>query len=463
MLPTLVAENVRRYRLFEPGMHIGVAVSGGADSVCLLHVLLELAPQWNLRLSVLHLNHGLRGKESCQDEQFVREVAARLGVPAIVRAVDVGASDDNLEQAGRNARRAFFREQLASTDIARVATGHTCNDQAETVLFRFLRGSGGAGLAAIRPVTADGLVRPLLDVSRAEVEKYLRSGGIPWREDSSNASPQFARNRLRHSLLPQLASEWNPAIVETLHRTAEWALAEEEYWDGEIDRLAAQFLVEREGAVLVRGETLRQLPVAAARRLVRRCLERVKGDLRGVEFRHIVAIVKLAGAPVGHGRVQAPGVEVERSLDWLRFIDFEANRRAPSGYRLTALVPGIVRVPGTGIAISLELIEKAETLEPPDSVYNDDEGWVDWSTLSGSLEVRNWRPGDRYRPKDRAGEEKIKTLFQKARIPRWERRHWPVVTDGSAIVWARQFGVAMPFAANSGSTMLMRIRETGAP
>jgi tRNA(Ile)-lysidine synthase len=347
--------------------------------------------------------------------------------------------------------------------MARIATGHTLNDQAETVLFRFLRGSGTAGLAAIRPVTAEGLVRPLLAVSRAEVEQFLRARGIAWRDDSSNADRRFARNRIRHRLLPQLAAEWNPAIAETLHRTAEWSLAEEEYWEAEIGRLAAQFLIERGGAVLVRTEILRDLPLAVARRLVRRAVEMAKGDLRGVDFSHIAAVLKIACSPLGHGRVQAPGVEAERSLDWVRFVNTGAARKAFAGYRLPAPVPGVVRVPGTGILISLELVEKPETFGAAYSVYNGDKGWVDGRALSGSLEIRNWRPGDQYQPKGSAGEEKIKTLFQKARIPRWERRHWPVLTDGSAIVWARQFGAAAPFAANSASTILLRIRETEAP
>jgi tRNA(Ile)-lysidine synthase len=274
---------------------------------------------------------------------------------------------------------------------------------------------------------------------------------------------QFARNRIRHQLLPQLAREWNPGIRETLHRAADWALAEEQYWDAEIGRMAGQFLVEREGTVLVRAEILVQLPLAVARRLVRRALERAKGDLLGVDFGHIAAIMKLASSPLGHGRVQAPGVGVERSLDWLRFLSSSGARDACSGYRLAAPVPGLVRVPGTGIAISLELLEKAETLELPDSVYNSGTGCVDWRILSGSLQIRNWRPGDQYQPKGSAGEEKIKTLFQKARIPRWERRHWPVVTDGSAIVWARKFGAAMRFAATPACTTVLRIREAGTP
>ena len=462
MLLARVAETIRRYRMFEPGQHVGVAVSGGADSVCLLHLLLELAPTWELQLSLLHLNHGLRGEESRQDEQFVRDLAARLGLPATVRAVDVAASPDNLEQAGRDARLAFFRDRIAAGGMQRIAVGHTRNDQAETVLFRFLRGSGGAGLAAIRPVTEDGIVRPLLAVDRADVEAYLRAHGIAWREDSSNQSVQFARNRIRHRLLPQLAHEWNPAIGESLARTADWALAEEEYWSAEIGRVAAEHLIERDGAVLMRVESLRQLPLAVARRLVRHALERTKGDLRGIDFGHIAAILEMAAAQVGHGRVQAPGVEAMRSFDWLRCSRPGANRRGAGGYRLTATVPGTVRVPGTEIAISLELIEKAETLEVPQSVYNSETGFVDWCSLSGSLEIRSWKPGDQYQPRGSTGEEKIKTLFQKARIPRWERCQWPVVTDGSEIVWARQFGPAASFTASPDCSVVLRIREVPA-
>ena len=462
MLFSRIAGTVRRYRMFEPGQSVGVAVSGGADSVCLLHALLELSAQWDLRLCVLHLNHGLRGEESDADEQFVSDLAAKLGLRAIVRSVNLAVAEGNLEQAARQARLEFFGQQRAA-GLARIATGHTASDQAETVLFRFLRGSGGAGLAAIRPVTSQGLVRPLLQVERAEVEQFLRERGIHWREDSSNTSLRFARNRIRHTLLPQLASEWNPAIGDALRRTADWALAEESYWDGEIGRLANQFLGKRDGAAFLRAEVLSELPLAVGRRLVRHALEYAKGDLRGVEFSHIDAVVKLAGSAVGHGRVQAPGVEVERSLDWLRFVHSDGTRSATAGYRLAASVPGLVGVPGTGISISLELIEKAETLGPSNSVYNEGTGWVDWCILSSSLEIRNWRPGDHYQPKGSAGEEKIKVLFQKARIPRWERRQWPIMTDGSAIVWARQFGAAMPFAATAASKTLLRIRELVTP
>jgi tRNA(Ile)-lysidine synthase len=338
-----------------------------------------------------------------------------------------------------------------------VALGHTRNDQAETVLFRFLRGAGTAGLAGIRPVTDGGIVRPLLEIDRSEVEGFLRSRGIVWREDSTNASPEFARNRLRRGLLPQLAREWNPAIVENLSRTADWALAEEAYWEGEIDQLAPQALTEREGAVLVRAKTLTALPLATARRLVRRAIERAKGDLRGIDFGHVAQVLDLAANREGHGRLQSTGLDILRSFEWLRFS--RPGVRRPD-FQATAQVPGVVRVPGSGVEISLELIERTESSDGPHSVYNEDEtSCLDWCSLSGPLEIRNWRPGDHYQPRGSAGAEKIKTFFQDARIPLWERRNWPILLNGPSIVWARRFGPASAFAARSDSRVLLVVRE----
>jgi tRNA(Ile)-lysidine synthase len=461
-----IVHTIERHRMFHPGQSVGVAVSGGADSVCLLHALLELAPEWDLRLSVLHLNHGLRGPESRQDAEFVRELAARLGLPFLIREADVAASSDNLEQAGRLARLAFFDEMLAAGDVARVALGHTRSDQAETVLFRFLRGSGTAGLAGIRPVTSPGIVRPLIEIERSQVVEFLRHRGIAWREDSSNAALQFARNRIRHQLLPHLAAEWNPAIVQTLAHTADWALAEEAYWEAEIDRLADGHFTQSPGAVLVRVDVLLALPLAAARRLVRRAMERVKSNLRGVDFRHVAAVLELASSSSGSGRLQAPELDICRSFEWLRFSrrqgNSQGNHHLGSGYRLAAAVPGILPVPGTSLAFSLELIEKAETSEASNYVYNNEVGCLDWQRLSGSLELRNWRPGDQYQPSGSTGKEKIKTLLQQARIPSWERRHWPVLTDGASIVWVRLFGPAAEFAAGPGSSLILKIREVTA-
>lgn len=448
-----VRATIDRHGMLHAGQRVGVAVSGGADSVCLLHVLRELAPQWELRLHVLHLNHRLRGEESDQDAEFVRRLAAELELPATIGEADLAGSRDNLEQAARHARLEFFR----AANLDRVAVGHTRSDQAETVLFRFLRGSGTAGLAGIRPVTSDGIVRPLLDVDRADVEQFLRERSIPWRDDSTNAAARFARNRIRHDLLPQLAREWNPEIAARLAQTADWAQAEEAYWDQELDRLAADCLQEKDGAVLLRAPRLAELPVAAGRRLVRRAIGRTRGDLRGIDFGHAEAVLQMSRQAQGWGHATLPGVCAVRSFEWIRLA--RPTPAAPP-YRLPAPVPGTVSL--AGACISLELIEKTETFQTFESVYNGGMGCVDWHRLPSCLEFRNWMPGDRYQPSGSTGTEKIKTLFQRARIPVWERRNWPVLWDGSEIVWARRFGPSAQFAANSTSRVILQIRESPA-
>jgi tRNA(Ile)-lysidine synthase len=447
--------------MFPPGCRVGVAVSGGADSVCLLHVLNELRPRWDLRLSVLHLDHGLRGEESRGDARFVAELAASLGLEVHIREWDVRGmareSGDNLEQAARKARQEFFLEFLAAGRLDRVALGHTRSDQAETVLFRFLRGAGTAGLAGIRPVTAEGLVRPLLGVERREVEAYLRERGLLWREDSTNADVTFDRNRIRHQLLPALEREWNPALAATLANMADWALEEEAWWEGHVARLAAEHLVSRPPAVLVRADALAALPPAAARRLLRHAIERVKGDLRGIDFEHIRTILEMASAGEGHGRTQAPGVDVMRSFEWLRIAPREAGRERD--FRLALSTPGRVKLPD-GSLLCAELIEMAGPTAMSDSVYNGTRGCLDWERLKCALAVRNWRPGDQYQPIGHPCEERLKLLFQKERIPLWERRTWPVlVTGGEAIVWSRRFGGATAYAAGPESRVTLSIYE----
>ncbi|MFN7995040.1 MAG: tRNA lysidine(34) synthetase TilS [Bryobacteraceae bacterium] len=456
-----VVRIITRYSMFLPGHRVGVAVSGGVDSVCLLHILHGLAAQWDLRLTVLHLNHRLRGEESEGDAVFVRDLAAQLGLSFESGEADVAAicreTGENLEQAARAARLDFFRRFLGTT-LDRVALGHTRSDQAETVLFRFLRGAGTAGLSGIRPITETGLVRPLLDIERKETEGYLRELGIPWREDSTNASADFARNRIRAGLLPQLTQEWNPALTETLAHMADWAQSEEAYWGAELDRLAPEYLTVRPPAVLLRTHSIQELGPAAARRLLRRALEMVKGDLRGIGFAHLEAILDLAASREGHGRLQIPGLDIFRSFEWLRVAPPGSDTLENRNYRESLPVPGSTRVPGQDMVIHSELTETTNVTGMSGSVYNDEVGCLDWSLLSGPLEVRNWRPGDQYQPAGHEGVEKIKVLFHQARIPLWERRHWPIVTQGDAIVWARRFGPAARFAARPGVHPVLTLR-----
>jgi tRNA(Ile)-lysidine synthase len=190
---------------------------------------------------------------------------------------------------------------------------------------------------------------------------------------------------------------------------------------------------------------------------VRRAIERAKGNLRGIDFGHVAKVLELAATREGDGRLQSTGLDIRRSFEWLRFSRPSAK---PHDYQATAPVPGVVRVPAAGIEISLELIERTEFSGGGHSVYNEGEtSCLDWCSLSGPLQFRNWRPGDQYQPRGAAGVEKIKTFFQEARIPIWERRNWPILLDGPSIVWTRKFGPAAAFVARPESRVLLVVRE----
>jgi tRNA(Ile)-lysidine synthase len=378
-----------------------------------------------LPVTVLHVNHELRGGDSDDDERFVQSLAESLGLSCLVHHAPVG--DGNLEQEAREARYGWFRSLIREGAVAEVALGHTQSDQAETVIFRFLRGAGTSGLAGIRPRTKDGLFRPLLSLTREEIRDSLHSRGIPWREDASNSNLDFARNRIRCELLPLLTRDWNPALSKSLAQTADWALAEESYWDKTMARLARKFFRGAPPDLLVRWPG--SLPLAVQRRLIRHALRDVKGDLLQIEFGHVEAIRTLRS-----GRLSLPGLEVERSFEWLRI--------ARPGPRTNEI----------NLNIRLELLSA-------ESVYNENKHQLDWGLVSGPLALRTWRPGDRYQRVGRPKEERLKLLFQKARIPVWERRSWPVLLCGNSIAWTREFGAAAGLGRTGTTRIVLLIHD----
>lgn len=438
---------MQHYGMIPAGRGIGVAVSGGADSVFLLRALHELG----LAATVLHINHGLRGVESDRDEEFVRDLATRCGLSIHVFVAPVFTG--NTEQEARRFRYDFFAEHIAAGHCEAVATGHTLDDQAETVLYRFLRGAGTAGLSGIRPVTESGIVRPLIELRRDEIRAWLEERAFAWREDRSNLDAEFARNRIRLRHLPDLAASLNPALPEVLAATAIWARGEEDYWGAELDRLEAQYLQSPPEIVLIRTEAFLNLPVAAQRRLLRRGIERVRGSLRTIDFRHIEAMRAMMETREGSGRMQLPGLDIYRSFDWLRLAPVGFDSRLPRDFETPLPVPGRTTLPERKLTIEMQLVRAP-------GVYNRNEvEGLDWERCAGSLLLRNWRPGDQFHPRGRSGSEKIKTLFQEFRVPLWERRTWPVIARGDSILWTRRFGVARDFAAGAESRDVLVIRE----
>ena len=441
-----IAATIERYGMLAAGRRIGVAVSGGADSAFLLHALHEAG----LAAAVLHVNHRLRGAESDADEAFVRDLALRFQLPAHV--LDAPVATGNMEQEARHARYEFFAGQIGAGNCDAVATGHTLDDQAETVFYRFIRGAGTAGLSGILPVTRSGIIRPLIEMRRSDIREWLTGRNIAWREDRSNSNTELLRNRIRLLHLPELAASLNPALPELLASTASWARAEEEYWAEELDRLEPLYLIIKPETVLINTKQFLELAAAVQRRLLRRAIQRVRGSLRAIDFRHVEAIRAMMATREGSGRIQLPDLDVYRSFDWLRLGPVGFDSRLERDFEAPLLIPGRTHIPERMITIEIELIGKSD-------VYNDGEQGLDWDRHAGSLLLRNWRPGDQYQRRGRFVAEKIKTLFQEFRVPLWERRSWPVIVRGGSILWTRRFGVAREFAAGPESRNILMIRE----
>lgn len=433
--------------LLRPGLRLAVGVSGGADSVALLRALAERSRELGLVLHVAHLHHGLRGEEADADLAFVCSLAQRLGLPFHEAHVDTateaaphaaaGKPLETIEEAARRLRYGWFRQLMSAGTVDAVATAHTRDDQAETVLAKFLRGAWTEGFSAIHPVVEHpegSILRPLLQASRADVEAYLSALGQDWREDSSNRHLTFTRNRIRHELLPLLET-WNPRLRDHLAQMAELARDEEIWWQAEVARLAPQVLltgrpVRGGGRAASEGLALdisrmAELPVAVQRRLLRYALGQLGAatDFPGTESLRALALTGRAGQKCE----LAQGLRAERTHRELRLSIQSAT--APAKESETAFPPATVPVPGEvsapAFAVHLRIeVSPRRTPSKPETAL-----------------LRNWKPGDRVQLRHSNGPRKVKEILERLKVTGAARAVWPVLELEGKILWMQ--GVAV--------------------
>ncbi len=457
-LPQSVLDYIRREGLLHPGDRVAVAVSGGADSVALLRILLELRHELGVVLSVVHFNHKLRGTEADADEQFVAKLAHQHRLEFHQGGGDVAAHARihhlSTEAAARQLRYQFFRQLLAEKMLNRIATGHTLDDQAETVLLRIVRGAGTRGLAGIYPrLSVNGsessIIRPLLQTRHARLEGYLKEIAQDWREDSSNRDLRYARNRLRHGILPRLERTLNPAVREALAETADIARSEEAYWESEVARVLPE--IWQASCRTLNPASLKAQPLALRRRVVRAAAESLGLKL---EFHHVEEILNLG--PDGPRSAMLPeGWLLTVTKDRLLFD--RGQTIAPSDYQYKLAVPGVVHVPETETSIEATLVPGSQS-----PGYNPDH-MLDPALLQQELTVRNWRAGDRYWPAHSKSPKKIKELLQERKLTGPERKLWPVVASGQEIVWLRGFPTPAQWRPGEGVRTALLIRELRPP
>ena len=448
-----VVQFVRDQGLLRAGDRVAVAVSGGADSVALLRVLQELKAELGVVLSVAHFNHHLRAEQSDADEAFVAALAKETRLEVWVGHGDVGdhaaTSRLSIEAAARELRYRWFAELAREQRLDAIATAHTLDDQAETVLLKFLRGAWTRGLGGVYPVAHAGtensrVVRPMLGVSRQEVEAYLTSIGQTWREDESNLDRRFLRNRVRHDLLPLLEREFNPNMRSALSDLAEIARGEEAFWralvSAEINERTSRESREPEDATISGGDRnvtnrlelngFSALPAALQRRLLKRFAEEHKLTL---DFAHVERLRDCASGKIS--KVELPG-GVVASISQRALVLGRPVQRTDVSYTCVLQIPGEVAIPEAGLLLRAFAVSPDFAAEAgPGTLLNLD-------LIGSQLVIRNWLPGDRFWPAHSRSEEKLKRLFLEKKIPAGDRPGWPVAFCRDTIVWVRGLPVA---------------------
>jgi len=432
-----------RTSLLRPGQRIAVAVSGGADSVALLRRLLEERP--SIVLSVAHVHHGIRGAAADEDEAFVADLAAAHDLPFHLHRTDAPAAaatlHETLEEAARNLRYAFFRQIMVDGQVDAVATAHTLDDQAETVLHKLLRGAWTEGLSGIHPVLEDKpgrILRPFLDNSHAAIQAWLLALPQPWREDTSNQDLAHTRNRIRLQLLPLLRT-FNPRIAEQLARLASISADEEAYWQEELGRLLPSLLLPgrpsrgggrsasthpEEETVGMEVARLHALHPAVSRRVLRAAARGLGARLSFEQTELLLAMADLAPAEGSRARkAELPGhITVERSPREIRLTRSAGPPDAPAGPAYEFVLPGEIRAPEYGVCLRGE----AETIAAQSAV------------------LRPWRAGDRVTLRHSRGPKKVAEVLDRLHVMGAARTNWPVVESQGEIVWMRGVEVQAP-------------------
>jgi tRNA(Ile)-lysidine synthase len=498
-----VIDFIQQYGLVSPEEIVVVGVSGGADSVCLLHVLAKWRKELGINLHIAHLNHQLRGVESEADAKYVSDLAGSLGIPVTIDRQDVAAyragRNFSVEEAARELRYAFFARVAGQVGANRIAIGHTRDDQVETILMHILRGTGITGLCGLAPCSpmaydsqgislraedlsvATGqrsnllVIRPLLDITREETTSYCQEQKLAPRIDSSNVSLSFFRNRLRLQLLP-LLRQYNPSVDQALLRLSDIAKEGNAFIEQQAFGLWDEVARQENNAIYLNRKQIASLPLALQRQLLRTTVTRLAGDTRDIEASHIEAARSLLNKPVGKRTSLPHGIICQGGYDEIviasppSVISSEAWQSQlpscpfpPLSGKFPLKVPGKTVFPGWKVMASI-VRERMASLSLPNTLSTSEGTYrsnlvadFDLHKTGTELFVRQRRSGDRFQPLGMDMPKKLQEFMGDAKIPRSWRGHIPIVCSHQQIIWVAGWRIDDRVKVNEASKEILRL------
>lgn len=457
-----VLEYIKKHNMLEPGHKVVVGVSGGADSLALIHILGQITKYMPLTLYVAHVNHGLRGQAAREDADFVAAFAREWGYDFFLKEAKVAelAKEWGLseEEAGRKVRYDFFREVLNKVGGHRIALAHHRDDQAETILHNIIRGTGLAGLSGIKPVRDEIFIRPLLEISRKEIEDYCHKQGLKYRIDHTNEETIYTRNRIRHVVIPMIEEHFNPNFSSSLVRMGDILREEEDFLAHYTSQVFEKIAKHKDNEVKISLSDFLTCHKAIQARLIRHGLELLKKDLVGIEQVHIEGVLSLAlNSNVGAILNLPHDILASKDYDYLVLSigkTTKGNNFVPVPEFLYELpIPGQVFIPELGVEISAEPMEKSTVLNKGNKcIYIDAE-----AVQEDKLVVRNRRNGDRFKPLGMKGTKKLKDFFIDNKIPRHKRDSIPLVVDRYNIIWVVGHQISQDYRVTKDTKRLLRL------
>ena len=477
MLKTQVLNYMKANRMTIRGERIAVGVSGGPDSVCLLSVLNELSGGLGIRLTAVHVNHGIRGAEADADALFVQELCRKMEIPFRLFSFDVPslAKEQKLsvEEAGRRARQEAFETCMQEDGCSRIALAHQMDDVAETMLFNLARGTGLAGLASMRPVRGR-IIRPLLQTPRAEILSYLRENHISYRTDATNATDEYARNRIRSRILPALEKDVNTGAARHLAETSARIREVLSFLEDETERYAEACLVLENGTVVLLAEPFRLVPEALRPELVRLAFVKCGAGLRDISKEHIEAVLALTDKQVGKWISLPEGLRAERTYEGVRFrkksasvpaSDPALSASSPPSLPLSPApsvpLPVPLPVPGTVTAFGYEITSRLLTAVPFPIPEKECTKWFDYGKITNILTIRTRLAGDILTTTKEGGRKSLSHWFIGEKIPRERRDAMPLLADGHRVLWifGERIGEDFKVTPETKKVLKITIRE----